>query len=132
MGNPHDKAEPDCVFRGRYGEVRFARLPDGTCPSKDFFEKLPRSSQAKFMSLFNSITSDSSLRLLNRTQFKVVEGNLFEFKRNDLQMRLFAFRDSKTWYLLCGLTGKKENELPPGEVRRALVLLEQAKRLLGR
>lgn len=131
MGNPHDKAEPDCVFRGRYGEVRFARLPDGTCPSKDFFENLPESSrakaEAKFMSLFKYITSDPSLQLRNRTQFKVVEGDLFEFKRNDLQMRLFAFRDSKIWYLLCGLTGKKENELPPGEVRRALDLLKKAK-----
>lgn len=79
------------------------------------------------MSLFKYITSDPSLQLRNRTQFKVVEGDLFEFKRNDLQMRLFAFRDSKIWYLLCGLTGKKENELPPGEVRRALDLLKKAK-----
>ncbi len=83
------------------------------------------------MALFTQIASDQRLQLQNREKFKQVEGDLFEFKLNSEKMRLFAFRHRMTWYLVCGMSGKKENQLPPAEVERASILMNQAKAVLG-
>lgn len=127
MHGTSDSQPAHCAHLGRYGSVRFAQVQDGSYPAEEFWSELSTDEKAKFMSQFRAITDSPSLQLRNRRQFKQVDGDLFEFKRNDLQMRVFAFRHRERWYLLSGLIGKKEDDLPPGEVKRALALMSQAK-----
>lgn len=131
MGKPSDRPPPEVVVQGLHGSVIYARLPDGTSPSREFFNSLSIGERTKFLSIFSSLLNNATLRHNNRQQFRQVEGELFEFKRNDLQMRIFAFRAGKVWYLIRGLSGKKEDALPPGEVKRALRDLASAKQYLG-
>ena len=92
MARRTDKSQERCAHEGAYGTVGFARVADGTYPAEEFFNGLNEPQQAKFLALFRKITSDGSLQLRNRQQFKQVKGGLFAFKRIDLKMRLFAFR----------------------------------------
>lgn len=119
------------VHKGQYGCVEFARMPDGTVPAGEFWSQLSEGQKAKFLSLFARIASDPHLRLNNRQQFKQVEGDLYEFKRNDIQMRVFAFRHGSRWLLVWGFVGKKENKLPAGEVARALDRMQRARQAMG-
>lgn len=131
MDPRHEKPEADALkeplHRGHFGEVWFGVLPDGSSPAWEFWKSLNGSQRAKFMALFCKITSEKKLQLFNRCQFRQVDGELFEFKRNDIKMRMFAWRSDKCWYLVQGLAGKKEDLLPKGEVLRAMKTLENIK-----
>lgn len=131
MSGPGEKSTPRIAHQGRCGSIVFAQVRNGTYPSQEFWDLLGPSEQAKFMAQFRAITDNPQLQLRNRQQFKPVEGELFEFKRNDLQMRIFTFRRGNSWYLVSGLTGKKEDDLPEGDVARAKTLMQEAQERLN-
>ena len=114
------------AYTGQFGSVVFAEVQDGSRPAEVGWNGQSVGWQAKFMALFRAITGDPNLRLMNRQQFKQVEGRLFEFKRNDVKSRIFAFRRDRCWYLVHVFAGKKEDDLPEGEVKRATRCMEQA------
>lgn len=109
---------------GTYGSVLFGRSQDGTHDAKDFWDKLTIQQKAAFLALFGMISNDRNLQLNNRQKFKLVEGKLYEFKSNTHQMRIFCFRDGSSWYLTSGFAGKKEDDLPAGEVKKAIEIME--------
>jgi hypothetical protein len=130
MPSPADRNSSLTVLCGRHGDVAFAVLADDRAPAKEFFDGLLVGEKAKFSSLFQAITDNPNLQLFNRQQFKHLEGDLFEFKRNDIKMRIFAFREGRCWYLVSGLRGKKEDQLPPRVVDEAIEFVKSAKSVL--
>ena len=90
----HRREEPSerVAHNGVHGRVAYARMPDGSYPAQEFFNSLGVQERAKFVSQFMAITADRNLQFRNRQQFRQVKDDLFEFKRNDIQMRLFTFR----------------------------------------
>lgn len=133
QGNTLRLDDFELLHKGQHGDVRTARRADGSLmPAANFlFELDPERELTKFMTLFIKITSDPNLKLTNRQQFKQVEDDLYEFKRNDLSSRLFTFRHRNTWYLLSGFGNKKSDRLPQEVVQRALRLLKEAKQTIA-
>jgi hypothetical protein len=110
--------------RGPYGAVKYGRTGDGTEHAWEFWQnRMNSQARSAFGTLFRMITSSRSLQIFNRQKFKQVEGDLYEFKSNAHQMRIFCFRRGDTWYLTSGLDGKKEDDLPRGETQRALEIM---------
>lgn len=85
-----------------------------------------------FMGRFMAITSEPTLRLTNVEMFKQVEGELYEFKHNGQKSRIFTFRDDRCWHLVDVYTEKKEDDLPPGVVKRARERMQEARAALVR
>lgn len=88
--------------------------------------------QAAFNTLFGMISNDPRLYITNHQKFKQVEGELYAFKANTHQMRIFCFRHLKTWYVTSVFAEKKEDEIPPGEVQRAKKIMVDCKAELER
>ena len=126
------KADQHCAFTGPHGEVRFARVADGTYPAEVAWYEQNEDWQGSFMALFIAITSNPLLRLQNVELFKPVEGDLFEFKRVSLRSRIFTFRHRACWHLVHVFTGKTARWLPSGEVAKAVRLMGEAKAILER
>jgi hypothetical protein len=131
------KGQPDkpeyrlAVPRGTFGCVRFARTTSGEEPAFMFWEQeMNTKQQAAFATLFRMIVSNNNLQLPNRQKFRQVVGELFEFKSNAHQMRIFCFRRHDSWYLTSGFSEKKEDDLPPGEVKRAIEIMENCQKEL--
>lgn len=83
-------------------------------PAKEFVEGLTVADQAKIVQLFRRMAESG--KLPNREQFKLVRGNIFEFKK--YQIRVFCFRKDHRWILTNGYT-KKRNKLARAEIDRA-------------
>lgn len=126
------EGQDGCVFPGQYGQVRFARAADGSFMVKPVWDTESKQWQKAFMVRFVAITSEPTLRLVNTEHFKQVEGDLYEFKHNGQQSRIFTFRDGQCWYLVDTFTEKKEDDLPPGVVKRAREKMLEAKSALVR
>jgi hypothetical protein len=128
MSEPADKLSyRHALPPGQCGHVCFGRQQDGVEPAWDFWQGIKVSQQASFLTLFRMIVNSTTLELKNRQKFKKVEGLLYEFKSNTHQMRIFCFRHEQCWYLTSGLAGKKEDDLPPGEVKRALAIMDDCR-----
>lgn len=84
-----------------------------------------------FLARFMAITQASTLMLVNREMFKQVDGELYEFKHIGQKSRIFAFRENNCWYLVDTFTEKKEDDLPPGVVKRAKNQMQEAKSVLA-
>lgn len=119
-----------CAHPGHYGQVWFAQQEDGTYPAKEFWDGLTEKQRAGFSVLFQTITSNTRLQLFNHQFFNQIKDDLWEFKRNNFQMRIFCFRRGTIWYLVCGIGGKKEDQIKPGDVKRAIEMKESAQRKL--
>lgn len=132
MSAPRADMPQTVLADSRYGSVRFARTSDGSCPALEFWNGLPKGSQAKFLSLFRAICSSPQLVLYNQRQFKLVEGKTFEFKRNDIQSRIFCFRYGSCWYLVSGFSEKKEDALPRKIVNEATRLTAECLSVLAK
>jgi hypothetical protein len=63
-------------------------------------------------------------KIYNRTQFKKLQGDLWEFKVN--QHRIGCYQDGKVWVLTHGLT-KKRDSWPQRELDRGLRIIEEDK-----
>lgn len=104
--------------RGRKVIV-WAKLPEGDSPGRDFFESLAERDQAKLQALFDMMASQG--KIANREKFKQLEGRIYEFKAH--QLRMPCFFDSKNRIVVTHGFRKKSSNTPPGEIRRAEVVL---------
>ncbi len=50
---------------------------------------------------------------------------------NSHKLRVFCFRHRDTWYLVDGMAGKKENDLPKKVVKHATERMVEARDVLG-
>ena len=119
------------VHEGQFGKVRHARMRDQSLPSKTFLDAQSTAARAAFIALCMKITADRTLELRHREKFKQVQGKLYEFKMNNHQLRVFCFRHLDTWYLVDGMAGKKENNLPKKVVDNATEHMNEAREVLG-
>jgi len=132
MSEQPDKGEYKLAIpKGQYGYVRFARCSSGDELAWDFWQRITLKQRAVFLTSFRMIVDSPTLQLFKREKFKQVERELFEFKNIRDQMRLFCFRDVDGWYLTSGMEGKKEDALPPGEVKRALEIMDDCRSALA-
>lgn len=128
MAGRDEKADYRLAFSaGAYGSVKFGRTADGREPAWEFWQQMSVKQQAAFGTLFGMISNDSRLYITNRQKFKQIEGDLYAFKANTHQMRIFCFRHLNTWYVTSVFAEKKEDEIPPGEVQRAQKIMADCK-----
>lgn len=127
MPDSSDEKTSDCVFSGLHGQVKFARATSGSLMVKPEWDKQSKQWKKAFTARFVNITSNKELYLSSREHFKRVQGDLFEFKHNGQKSRIFTFRDGKVWYLVDVFVEKKEDDLPPGVVKRAVDRMEDAR-----
>ncbi len=111
MSNGTDKP---IVLRGIARTVEYAVCSDGSMPAKEFVEGLDESDQRKLVTLFRRLADTG--KIFNREQFKLVDGNIFEFKR--FQVRVGCFQVGSRWLLTHGFI-KKQDRWPEAELERA-------------
>ena len=93
-------------------------------PAKEFIEGLSERDQRKILALFRRMADKGNVP--NTEQFKLVEGKIFEFKKQ--QIRVFCFRKDDRWLLTNGYK-KKRDKLDRSEIDRAQrVMREHVKR----
>lgn len=102
------------VVQGTARTIEFAVCSNGSMPAKEFIEGLDESDQRKLDTLFRRLAETG--RIFNREQFKLVEGEIYEFKRH--QVRVGCFQIGSRWILTHGFI-KKRNEWPKSELVRA-------------
>ena len=79
-----------------------------------FIEGLDDSDQRKLDTLFRRLAETG--KIFNREQFKLVNGQIFEFKR--YQVRVGCFQIENRWLLTHGFI-KKQHKWPKAELTRA-------------
>jgi hypothetical protein len=102
------------VVRGTARTIEYAVCSNGTMPAREFIEGLDPSDQRKLDTLFRRMAETG--KIFNREQFKLVEGEIFEFKR--FQTRVGCFQVGPRWILTHGFQ-KKGDRWPKAEVIRA-------------
>ncbi|NLG44769.1 MAG: hypothetical protein GX547_16125 [Phycisphaerae bacterium] len=108
------------VVRGIARTIEYAVCLDGSMPAKDFVEALDDSDQRKLDTLFRRLADTG--KIFNREQFKLVEGEIFEFKR--YQVRVGCFQIGSRWLLTHGFV-KKQDRWPKAELTRANRIREE-------
>jgi len=116
MAGPDDKL----VVRGAWGEIRYVSRPDASRPAEEFYASLSIGDKARVDSLLKRMADIG--RIFNRTKFKQVDGDIFEFKI--FAIRISCYRERSCWYLLHAFT-KKSDRWPAGELIRAKNLLRE-------
>lgn len=86
------------VRRGPIGTVEYAVRWDRTSESRQWLESLPLNQQARFDVLFEKVLL--SRTAMNRTQFRKLGDQVYEFKRYGL--RLFCFMQGSRYLLTHG------------------------------
>jgi len=121
-----DPSDNIVVARGNWGRVEYAERSDGSVPARVFVRSLTDSDGAKLHALFKMMADQG--RISNRTKFRQVEDDLFEFKAH--QLRVSCWRAGNCWYLLDGFV-KKQDKWKPGELAHAMNLLAEHKGVLA-
>ena len=109
-----DADRPVIVVRGTARAIEYAVCSDGSMPAKEFIEGLDDSDQRKLDTLFRRLSETG--KIFNREQFKLVDGQIFEFKR--YQVRVGCFQIGTRWLLTHGFI-KKQDKWPKAELARA-------------
>lgn len=79
-------------------------------PTRAFRDGLQPGAMARYGARFKALAEEGNLR---GEQFKKVNDELFEFKDNTSQTRIFCFYDERETLILCyAFGGKKENKIP--------------------
>ena len=102
------------VVRGTWGEVRYAVRSNGRIPAETFIGGLTESEKRKVGALFRRLAEVG--KIVNRQQFKKLEGYIWEFKKG--QIRIGGFQIGRSWFLTHGFM-KKRDDWPEAEVKRA-------------
>ena len=102
------------VANGTWGSIRYAVRENGKALAKEFIDALDDPQKRKLSALFEKMANFGIIR--NRTKFKKVSGDIFEFKRH--QIRIGCFRVERTWYLTHGFFKKTDRWLS-SELQRA-------------
>ena len=108
------------VVRGNQRTIEYAICANGSMPAKEFIEGLSEPDQAKILVLFRRMAEKGNVP--NREQFKLVEGKIFEFKKQ--QIRVFCFRKGDRWLLTNGYK-KKRDKLDRSEIDRAQRIMQE-------
>lgn len=126
MDEQSSKDDPAIAAEGLWGRVEYARRADRTMPAKLYVQSLTKEEGARIRALFKMMADVG--QIWNRTKFKQIEGEIFEFKSH--QVRVSCWRVGNCWYLLDGFT-KKQDNWKLGELKHAQNLLEEHKRVLS-
>jgi hypothetical protein len=113
-------ADSTIVVRGNLRTIEYAIRANGSMPAKEFIEGLSVPDQAKILVLFRRMAEKGDVP--NREQFKLVEGKIFEFKKQ--QIRVFCFRKENRWQLTNGYK-KKRDKLDRSEIDRAQRIMQE-------
>ena len=113
-------ADSTIVVRGNLRTIEYAIRANGSMPAKEFIEGLSEPDQAKILVLFRRMAEKGNVP--NREQFKLVEGKIFEFKKQ--QIRVFCFRKGDRWLLTNGYK-KKRDKLDRSEIDRAQRIMQE-------
>lgn len=113
-------ADSTIVVRGNLRTIEYAIRANGSMPAKEFIEGLSVPDQAKILVLFRRMADKGDVP--NREQFKLVEGKIFEFKKQ--QIRVFCFRKGDRWLLTNGYK-KKRDKLDRSEIDRAQRIMQE-------
>lgn len=113
-------ADSTIVVRGNLRTIEYAIRANGSMPAKKFIEGLSVPDQAKILVLFRRMAEKGDVP--NREQFKLVEGKIFEFKKQ--QIRVFCFRKENRWLLTNGYK-KKRDKLDRSEIDRAQWIMQE-------
>ena len=117
-------ADSTIVVRGNQRTIEYATCANGSMPAKEFIEGLSERDQRKILALFRRMADKGNVP--NTEQFKLVEGKIFEFKKQ--QIRVFCFRKDDRWLLTNGYK-KKRDKLDRSEIDRTQrVMREHVKR----
>ncbi len=87
------------------------------CPARDYLQDLRDadcSELRRFLVLFERIAEHGVIR--NKTQFRKLEGGIWEFKRGD--HRMLCFQDGRAYVLTHGFR-KKRQKCPRREIEKA-------------
>ncbi len=114
----------------RMGPVRwvyFYQRKDGTLPADEFLNRLkPPKLKAKFAALVSTLlgTKDVPFKFFHRMKGNLKE--LYELKNVASGTRVFALTDHEgILVLLCGITGKFEDDLTDAQVSEAVKLFKE-------
>ena len=107
------------VVKGRWCSVWYASRPNGSRLAELFYVSLKRMEQAQLITLFKRISDEGKIH--NRTKFKQVEGDIFEFKTRS-GVRIGCYQDDRRWFLLDGFH-KASVYWPKGKVLHMQQLL---------
>lgn len=113
-------ADSNIAVRGNQRTIEYAICANGSMPAKKFIEGLSKPDQAKIVVLFHRMAEKGNVP--NREQFKLVEGKIFEFKKQ--QIRVFCFRKADRWLLTSGYK-KKRPKLDRSEIDRAQRVMQE-------
>lgn len=117
------------VHDGRMRSVVCA-VAGAKSPARDYLRELhaaDRSALHRFLVLFERMAEDGVIR--NKTQFRKLEGCIWEFKRG--QHRMLCFQDDRTFVLTHGFR-KKRQKCPRTEIERARRIMSEDMARIGR
>ena len=123
---PSGDDDTSVAVHGRERTIQYAIRGNGSMPAKKFIEGLSAGEQAKVAVLFKKMAGTA--RIWNTTQYKKVEGNIWEFKRH--QIRVMCFQVGKRLVLTHGFR-KKVDRTPRSEIKRAERIREEHSRREG-
>lgn len=100
---------------GEWGTVEYAIRQNGEMEAKVWLEAQSGTVRASFAHLFRVIANGLTIR--NKTQFRHLRGEIWEFKRGG--NRLFTFRDENAWFLTHHLKKGGASKCPRKDIDRA-------------
>lgn len=111
--------DDDQALAGDWGSVKYAKLPNGSMPSKVFISDLTKSDQRKLTVLLKRLATTGKIN--NRDRFRKERGKIFGLK--SYQLRVACFQKGRAWYLTHGFI-KKEDKWRDEELDRAEEILK--------
>lgn len=118
MSEAADRAR--IVADGTMATIEYAVRSNGSMAAKEFIATLTETDQRRLAVLFKRLADIG--RIMNREQFKRVEGPIWEFKRH--QVRVACFQIGKRWLLTHGFR-KKGDHWKPSELDRATRIMNE-------
>jgi hypothetical protein len=110
------------AFKGARLTIVYAVCSDHTRPGEEFYDGLGDGDKAKLNKLFEHLGDHG--KISNREKFKKIENtNFFEFKSFQIRMPCF-FRQGRLVIITHGFR-KKDDKIPPAEIRRAERIKEE-------
>jgi phage-related protein len=111
----------DLVCDGAWGSIRYAKLPDGSMPAKEYLESLDEKDLTRVIALMQRMADVG--RICNTEQFRKLDDGIWEFKRGPV--RILCFQRGNGWVLTHGYK-KQSQRLPASELKRAKRIMESS------
>ena len=109
--------------QGTGKQIFLYKTPDDTVPAQDFLKNLKNHKSKVMRGAYNKYYQFFKMHsdgfTLTGEKWHLLEDNtLGEYKHHKSQTRLFHLTDERMYVVLDGITGKKENKLKAGDVKR--------------